>query len=76
MRARLFACLAPLALAGCAYTVQVIDVRDAGEVSGPDYVIVKIQGQGEKVYDCYSKPDGKAWAPECVQVEMNHEPRK
>jgi hypothetical protein len=64
------------ALGGCAYTVQVVDVRDAGEIAGPDYVIVKIQGGGEKVYDCYSKPNGETWDPVCVQVELNHEPPK
>lgn len=57
---------------GCAsYMVQMKLSDDEG---GPDYVIMKINGNGEKVYDCESRPNGTDWDPTCVKVKFQNNP--
>ncbi|HMV69079.1 MAG TPA: hypothetical protein PKA64_19690 [Myxococcota bacterium] len=53
---------------GCAsYMVQ---MKVSAEDGGPDYVIMRVNGNAEKVFDCLSRPDGVNWDPTCVKVKF------
>lgn len=55
-----------MVLAGCATFTLYMPERE----EGPDYVIVKTIGSTEKVFDCYSAPNGEVWDPTCVRVRF------
>lgn len=59
-------------LSGCAsYMVQ---MRVSSDDAGPDYVIMRLNGSTEKVFDCYSRPNGQDWDPTCVKVKFQTQP--
>lgn len=59
---------------GCAKQ-YVVAMRQSGVESGPDYILVQAHGPADRqrVYDCYSKPDGDVWNPTCVRVDLRDE---
>ncbi len=61
--------IASLVLGGCATFALYMPAKEGG----PDYVIVKTLGNNEKVYDCYSNPNGDVWDPTCVKVKFRQQ---
>lgn len=68
MRALLLLLAASTSLSGCAtYMVQ---MKLSDDANGADYVIMKTNGDREKVFDCLSRPNGTDWDPTCVKVKF------
>ena len=53
-------------LGGCA--AYIVQMRLTSDTAGPDYVLLR--DDGERIYDCYSKPNGTDWDPTCVKVKL------
>lgn len=57
---------------GCArYTLA---MRQTDDAMGPDYVLLRQKGNIQRVFDCYSRPDGETWRPVCVRVQFTDKP--
>jgi hypothetical protein len=72
---RIRSAFAALSLTAFAASCASYSVYTRDGEKGPDYVVLKVLGNRESVFDCYSYVDG-GWQPTCVKVRFKQNARE